>query len=273
MPRSPTNTNSWTPNCFFNDADLFSDSGRIAGVAGKDSHGQRFTLLVGEQADDDLQLAALAVAIVPVLAQGVVLAFQVAAGDVVKEQGGRDGAALQIALVEGLLDGLLAGTKIVEGGVEVVLVEGAEVENFGDGVIFGPAHGGQTRAVVSDAGQDEEEREFGEAGLAEGVGEAEGVGDLLEDEEEAEYGAAGGKRVEVVEVAAEGALEGEDAGGVPMGEVGEGAFVNLAVEAEGLPEEDGGRGVPVGDGGDVHVPQYHHYQGNTVSISTFTWVQ
>jgi hypothetical protein len=39
-----------------------------------------------------------------------------------------------------------------------------------------------------------------------------------------------------------------------MGEVGEGAFMNLAVEAEGLPEENGGRGVPVGDGSDVHGP-------------------
>jgi len=126
------------------------------------------------------------------------------------------------------------------------------VQDFGDGVIFGPAHGGQTRAVVSEAGQDEEEGEFGQAGLAESGGEPEGLGDLLEDEEQAEYGAAGGKRVEVVEVAAEGALEGEDAGGVPMGEVGEGAFMNLAVEAEGLPEENGGRGVTVGNGGDVH---------------------
>ncbi len=157
------------------------------------------------------------------------LAFQVAAGDVVKEQGGRDGAAFEIALVEGILDGLLAGAKLVEGGVEVVLVEGAVVENFGDGVILGPAHGGQPRALMSGAGQDEEEREFGQAGLAESGGEAEGIGDLLENEEQAEYGAAGGDRVEVVEVAAEGALEGEDAGGVPMGEVGEGAFMNLAV--------------------------------------------
>ena len=39
---------------------------------------------------------------------------------------------MQIALVEGILDGLLAGATIVEGGVEVVLVEGAEVENFGN---------------------------------------------------------------------------------------------------------------------------------------------
>jgi hypothetical protein len=186
-----------------------------------------------------------------------VLAFQVTAGDIVEEQGGWDSAAFEIAQVEGLLDGLLAGAKIIEGGVEVVLVEGAEVEDFGDGVIFGPAHGGQSGAVVSDAGQDEEEGEFGQAGLAESGGKAEGIGDVLEDEEQAEHGAAGGEGVEVVEVTAEGALEGEDAGGVPMGEVGESAFMDLAVEAKGLSEEDGGRGVAVGDGSDMHVPRYH----------------
>jgi hypothetical protein len=127
--------------------------------------------------------------------------------------------------------------------------------------------------VVSEAGQDKEEREFGQAGLAESGGEAEGIGDLFEDEEQAEYGAAGGERVEVVEVAAEGALEGEDAGWVPMGEVGEGAFMNLAVEAEGLPEENGGRGATVGNGGDIHgliIPPLVHTYNRHIYIYMVT---
>ena len=37
-----------------------------------------------------------------------------------------------------------------------------------------------------------------------------------------------------------------------MGEVGEGAVADLAVEAERFAEENGGRGAAVGDGGDVH---------------------
>ena len=37
-----------------------------------------------------------------------------------------------------------------------------------------------------------------------------------------------------------------------MGEIGEGAVLNLAVVAKGFPEEDRGRGVAVGDGGDIH---------------------
>jgi hypothetical protein len=42
-----------------------------------------------------------------------------------------------------------------------------------------------------------------------------------------------------------------------MGEVGEGAVADLAVEAEGLAEEDGRRGVAVGHGGHVHVYIIH----------------
>jgi hypothetical protein len=37
-----------------------------------------------------------------------------------------------------------------------------------------------------------------------------------------------------------------------VGEVGQGAVLNLAVVAKGFPEEDGGRGVAVGDGRDIH---------------------
>jgi hypothetical protein len=39
----------------------------------------------------------------------------------------------------------------------------------------------------------------------------------------------------------------------PMGEIGDGAVVDLAVLAEALAEEDSGRRVAVGDDGDVHV--------------------
>jgi hypothetical protein len=46
--------------------------------------------------------------------------------------------------------------------------------------------------------------------------------------------------------------EGIELGGGPMGEVGEGAVADLAVEAKGLAEEESGRGVAIRDGGDVH---------------------
>jgi hypothetical protein len=43
-----------------------------------------------------------------------------------------------------------------------------------------------------------------------------------------------------------------------MGEVGESAVADLAMEAEGFAEEDGGRGVAVGDGGDIHAYMISH---------------
>src|SRR5579883_3489067 len=44
----------------------------------------------------------------------------------------------------------------------------------------------------------------------------------------------------------------ESAGGRPVGEIGQGAILDLAVLAEGFAQEEGGWGVAVGDGGDVH---------------------
>jgi hypothetical protein len=38
----------------------------------------------------------------------------------------------------------------------------------------------------------------------------------------------------------------------PLGEVGEGAVLDLAFVAKGFPEEDSGGGVAVGDGSDIH---------------------
>jgi len=45
-----------------------------------------------------------------------------------------------------------------------------------------------------------------------------------------------------------GAAERFDAGGEPVGEVGQGAILDLAVLAEGFAQENGGRGVAIGDG-------------------------
>jgi len=50
----------------------------------------------------------------------------------------------------------------------------------------------------------------------------------------------------------EDTAERVDLGGGPRGEVGEGAFDDLAALAEALAEEDGGRRVAVGDGLYIH---------------------
>jgi hypothetical protein len=42
-------------------------------------------------------------------------------------------------------------------------------------------------------------------------------------------------------------------GRMPIGEIGDGAVVDLSLLAEGLPEKDGGRGVAIGHNRYVHV--------------------
>jgi hypothetical protein len=100
------------------DRDLLGHGGRVARVAGEDPHRQRVAVAVGQQPDDDLERAPLAVPVVAERAQGVVFAFQVAAAHVIQEQGGRCAAAGQRAAVERLLDLLLPRGEIVECGIE-----------------------------------------------------------------------------------------------------------------------------------------------------------
>ena len=53
-------------------------------------------------------------------------------------------------------------------------------------------------------------------------------------------------------VALEDLAQHGDGFGGELGEVGEGAGLDLAVFAVALAEEESGRGGPVGDGGDIH---------------------
>ncbi len=124
---------------------------------------------------------------------------------------------------------------------------------------------------MGDPGEHQEQSQLGEAGLAQGGGEAELVGELLEGVQQAEDGAAGGFGGQVIEVAAEGAAEGFDAGGVPVGEVGEGAFDDPFTLAQAFAEEDGGRGGAVGDGIDVHGHILSHTITKCKHIIHITW--
>ena len=147
----------WDPELLAQDGDLVGHCQRVVGVAGKDPYRQWFSLRVGEQADDDLQFAALAFAVVAELGQCVVCALQVGAGDIVEKQRRRLGVALPITLVEGRFDARLAGTEIIQSGIEIVLVEAGKPEHFGHGVLARPAYGRESGALVGNAGQHEEQ--------------------------------------------------------------------------------------------------------------------
>src|SRR5271169_5201201 len=109
------------------------------------------------------------------------------------------------------------------------------------------------------ARQDEEQGQLAESRVAEGRGDAEGIGDLLQDIEHAKDRAEGRFRRKrgTIELSAQGAAERLDARRLPMGEIGEGAVLDFTVLAVSLAKENGGRGVAVGDGGDVLVDLIH----------------
>ena len=237
------------------DLDLVHHGGGITAVPFEHPHRQRLAFLVRQQADDNLQLAPLPVPVVTVLPQLVLLPFQIAARHVVEKQPGRLGATLQVAAIQAGFDLLLPGRQIIQGSIQIVLVKLPQPQHFRHRLILGPAHGGEARALVSDAGQDQEQSEFRQPAVTERGTEAQRLGDLLEHQQEAEAGSqlrGQGELGSLVELAAQQAAEGFDADGGPVGEVGKGAVLNLAVLAKGFPEEEGGRGVAVGDGGDIH---------------------
>ena len=193
-------------------------------------------------------------------------------GQVVEHQG----AVGEVALGETGLDGGLAVEQPVHGGVEVVLVGVVDAEDLGEGVARGiggqASGGGELGAGGEDAGGDE-----GHGALALGRGRG-GEGAVeAQFPERAEDGGdmAVGVGAEDVDgvggsgergAALEQDLEAVDQGGRPLGEVGEGAFADLAALAEGLAQEDGGRRVAVGDGLDVHG---HGLYEDISSMSTY----
>ena len=183
-------------------------------------------------------------------------AFQVGGGDVVEGEG----SALQVGGGELALDGVLAGGEPVHGVIEVVGGGVAEVEQGGEGGLAGGAEfafDAQLGAGAEQAGDDHGEDEGAGAG---GLVEEDAVeAELADGAEDGADGAvlAGGAGLEAGPVVGEreavGEGEAEEVDEVlgEGGEVGEGAFPDLAVVPVGFAEEVAGGLAGVG-GGDVH---------------------
>ena len=91
---------------------------------------------------------------------------------------------------------------------------------------------------MGDARQHQEQSQLGQPAVTERGAQAQSVGDLLEHEQETEDASQLGALREVgglVELAPQQAAEGFDAGRGPVGEVGEGAILDLAVAGGRIP--------------------------------------
>ena len=167
----------------------------------------------------------------------------------------------QMLCGQALLDGILAFAQPVHGSVQLVLVDRVQIQHVGQRIAQGVgvqgASGGELGSGTEDAREDQSEGQIARARTAtEQAIEADRAS-------EAAYGGdvAVGLGAHDVERIVEGgdgeaALEQDaqtfdDMCG-PLGEVGEGALLDLAVLAVGLAEQDGRRGRAVGDRLDVH---------------------
>jgi hypothetical protein len=115
---------------------------RVLRVAPKHFRRDRLAVLVAQQTDDDLLLALLAVAGVAVVAVGVLVPFQVAAGHVVERQLRFLRPAPRGKQM--LLDGRLLLAQPAQIGVQVILVETApDAQHIAGGVDLRQPHGRQ----------------------------------------------------------------------------------------------------------------------------------
>ena len=105
--------------------DLRGHRARVTGIAIEDLDRHRTAIGSAQQAVDDLQLAAFAVAIVAEAGERAAAALEVARADVVEDQR----AVLEMPFGEGLLDRRLALAEPVECRIELVLVDRAEGEH------------------------------------------------------------------------------------------------------------------------------------------------
>jgi hypothetical protein len=249
-------------------AHLRAESLGVLRIAAKHFRRDGCALFIAQQADDDLLLAFLAVAVVAVGAQSIVFAFQVAAGDIVEEQ-------LRLALrmsggEQPALDLLLVLRKPSQILIQIVFVEAApDAQQVAGGMCLSQANGGKTRALIQEARDDLPQRQLSGKIGADGLIETKAAGDGSGEAD----GADGSAFLELysVERGEDGQialmLQGEfdrgDLGGIAVAEVGDIALFDLAVLAEGFAEVDGLVGLAVGGGpagaSDVHVYTIKHY--------------
>ncbi|SAL07668.1 hypothetical protein AWB78_08681 [Caballeronia calidae] len=119
--------------------DLWHERVRVGRVALKHRNGNRHTARIGKQSIVDLQLAALAVTVVPEGGQLTGAALEVARSQVIQH----DAAGLQVTLRELALDRILALEQPVHRGIQRLLITGVQFKQLRHGGGVPPARGGE----------------------------------------------------------------------------------------------------------------------------------
>ena len=105
---------------------------------------------------------------------------------------------------------------------------------------------------MAQAGQHQEQSQLAEAALSQRGADAEFLGNARRNVQETEDGT--GDRIgrsEMIEITPQGAAESLDARRIPVGDIGDGTGLDLAILAVRLADQDGGQRGTIGDGGDI----------------------
>src|SRR5262245_38352324 len=218
--------------------DLVRHGRRVGRVAGVDVQGDGAAVRIGQQAVDDDRQALLAIAVVAVARQRAGVPFVVAAADVVQD----DGSVREVAHGQFLLDGVLAAEQPVHRRVQFLAVGIADAEFVGERGGVPIARRGEFGTREQDALGNQRQDKGAWAGRfgSEEVFQVEpaaccenrldmAVGPALGGAESVRWGDEG--------FAGEGPLDEVKDAGRQVGEVAEGAVLDLAVVAVGLPQQ------------------------------------
>ena len=232
---------------------LIGHRGRIPRVAGIGLHRQGTPHRVGQHTVDHYGPVPFAVPIVAELHQGAGLAFVVTAADVIEHRV----AFSQVPLGQLALNAVLTLQQPVHGLIEIVLVSVLQGEFLGQGggvpQTGGGQLGGRMQQPLDDHGQDPVP-----------FGRGSGV------DQRRQLQPPHGFQQQLDMAMRQGAFDDEELVGVdqgfvfehapealdlvlgPMGEIGQGAFMDLFTLTAAFAQEDGRGRVTVGDGFDVH---------------------
>ena len=244
--------------------DLRSKCFGIAGIANKDLNGQGASLTIAEKPDDDLLFSRLAIAVVAPGSQGVVVTFQIAAGNVIEE---KIGAAVGMKMFkEALFDkGLVLGQPS-QVWVELIFVKRVQAKDVAGGMGASQTDGAEAGTLLNGPCDDLPQSQSALAVATQGVDDAGALSQRVKHPDSAEAKPLAqdqriwSGRLERVEIFLmfESQLNGFDFLVGASGEIGDSAVFDFSILAVGLAKQDAAIGFAVDRGfGAVEIHSGH----------------